>query len=145
MRQSRGLRIEPWTPGQPLDQRLRLAETTVKFVSQTDSDPFVVLKYTGRHYEWVKCSPEALVDICCHALVGTTAGGRGGGFRQIGSASETSDPKARPSRMMIDSASEACSQATRGGHTPRMVIDTICNWRLPRGLHAELSWVPSHG
>ena len=75
------------------------SETTIKFASQADSDPFVVLKYSGRHYEWIQCSPEALVDIWCHAAVGTTTGGRGGGFMQIDSASETSGPQARPSRM----------------------------------------------
>ncbi|CAE7193637.1 unnamed protein product [Symbiodinium sp. CCMP2592] len=51
------------------------SETTFKFASQADSDPFVVLKYSGRHDEWVKCSPEALVDIWCHALVGNTTEG----------------------------------------------------------------------
>ena len=99
------------------------SETTIKFASQADSDPFVVLKYSGRHYEWIQCSPEALVDIWCHAAVGTTTGGRGGGFMQIDSASETSGPQARPSRMVIAPASDAGSRTTRGGRTQRVVID----------------------
>jgi len=66
------------------------SETTFKFASQADSDPFVVLKFSGKHYEWIKCSPEALVDIWCHAAVGHTTGGRGGGFMCIDTASEAS-------------------------------------------------------
>ena len=88
------------------------SETMFKFASQADSDPFVVLKFASKHYEWIKCSPEALVDIWCHAAVGSTAGGRGGGFMSFDSASESSAAAlAQP------------SGAAAGDLGPMMVID----------------------
>ncbi|CAE7869253.1 RNR1 [Symbiodinium sp. KB8] len=110
------------------------SETTFKFASQADSDPFIVLKFSSKHYEWIKCSPEALVDIWCHAAVGNTAGGRGGGFMCIDTASETSVAAVAPAAGVLE-----------GGRTPRMVIDTAssggsgaslslhCLWRLHGG------------
>ena len=89
------------------------SETTFKFASQADSDPFIVLKFSSKHYEWIKCSPEALVDIWCHAAVGDTAGGRGGGFMCIDTASEASVVAVAPAAGVLE-----------GGHAPRMVIDT---------------------
>ncbi|CAE7345760.1 unnamed protein product [Symbiodinium sp. KB8] len=112
------------------------SEAAFKFASQADSDPFIVLKFSGKHYEWIQCSPEALVDIWCHAAVGNTVGGRGGGFMCIDTASEASMPAVVPA-----------AGAPEGGQFPRMVIDTASSAGsgvpLDRGGgSAELAPVP---
>ncbi|CAE7267424.1 NRT2.2 [Symbiodinium sp. CCMP2592] len=81
----------------------------IRFASQSDTDPFIVLRYAAKHYEWVRCDPAALVEIWTGAATGKTVGGRGGG------PADSSLRSCRFMQVSTDSEAEFSGQAKVGG------------------------------
>ena len=89
----------------------------IRFASQSDADPFIVLRFVAKHYEWVRCDPAALVEIWTGAATGKTVGGRGGGPADVCLASAADSSLRSPRFMQIstDSEAESSGQAKAGG------------------------------
>ena len=89
----------------------------IRFASQSDADPFIVLRFVAKHYEWVRCDPAALVEIWTGAATGKTVGGRGGGPADVCLASAADSSLRSPRFMQIstDSEAESSGQGKAGG------------------------------
>ena len=88
----------------------------IRFASQSDADPFIVLRFAAKHYEWVRCDAAALVEIWTGAAAGKTVGGRGGGTTEVCRTSATDSPLQSPRFMQVstDSEAESSGQAKAG-------------------------------
>ena len=90
--------------------------TFVLLASQSDADPFIVLRFAAKHYEWVRCDAAALVEIWTGAAAGKTVGGRGGGTTEVCRTSATDSPLQSPRFMQVSTDSEAeCSGQAKAG------------------------------
>ena len=89
----------------------------IKFPAASDVDPFVVLKFSAGHYEWVNCDSVGLVELWQQATVGSTSGGRGGGFMDF----------------MDLSAAASSSSATRRRQDLRMDLSAAASAPPPSG------------